>query len=337
MPFYSKNKEAEEKTVEIKEKFEREEFDEDFIRKLIANQKGKLSVKSKYYKGMIAEGNWSQIKDKEIEELDKDIIDSRDIMLGETEYRTKDAEYAYIFLPSYYAVMLLINYYLIDKSGAEKIYGLKNAVVSRDSKIVDKFYGGLPFIIKYMKKLPADHPTILGFTEIMEELIERKVGIETNKGNDEFINNIVDCISKSHCKDFILKKRIKDFKEAKDEYFCIDFKEEIDEKILRDIIVDDYRILMHRDIKKDWKYLIKEQREEAYKKILKTPRHPFNDSIEDSEKLKANLKEWYSQKISEKDRLVYKKEKKEKVVYIATVYDHYKNAEGRIKKLAAYR
>ena len=72
-------------------------------------------------------------------------------------------------------------------------------------------------------------------------------------------------------------------------------------------------------------------------KIRKTPKHPNNDSIKDSEELKANLKGWFSQEVGKKDRLVYRKEVKEKTVYIATVCDHYKEAARRTKSRVAYR
>ena len=72
-------------------------------------------------------------------------------------------------------------------------------------------------------------------------------------------------------------------------------------------------------------------------KISKTPNHPNNDFPEDSEALKGNLKGWFSQRISKKDRLVYKKDSDKKIIYIATVCGHYDEAPNRTKSTSSYR
>ena len=77
--------------------------------------------------------------------------------------------------------------------------------------------------------------------------------------------------------------------------------------------------------------------EKAKEKICKTPKHPNNDCPRDSEKLSGDLNGWYSQRISKKDRLVYKKDADNKIVYIATVCGHYDKAPNRIKSTDAYR
>ena len=75
-----------------------------------------------------------------------------------------------------------------------------------------------------MEKLSKDDPIRFKFAEIMELLINSRSGLEINKEKDDFIDDIIDCISKSRCKDFILEKRVKDFKEAKEEFFVLILK-----------------------------------------------------------------------------------------------------------------
>lgn len=336
MSYCNKHDTAEKEIITMKKVIKSEKFEESYIRKLVSMQKGGLSILSKYYDGNIAEGNWSLIEnDLDIENLDKEIIDDKsvdaiDIMLGLAEYpRVKDAEYSYVFIPSYYAVKILILYYLEDKKQAKRIYALRNAVVRRNG---EKFYGGLPFILKYMKKLPKDDSIKFDFADIMEALLDYKNGLEINNTKDDFINDINDCIEKSCCKTFIIEKRIKDFKDEKDKYFCVNIGD-----LLHFTPVDNYQILGHRDIKKDFKYLQKEQKEKAMEKISKTPNHPNNDFPEDSEALKGNLKGWFSQRISKKDRLVYKKDSDKKIIYIATVCGHYDEAPNRTKSTSSYR
>ena len=306
------------------------------ILNLIGRQKNKLSVDSEYYSGNIAEGNWSLLKnDIEIKELDIDKrkvkSDALDILLGldkDKKIRENDAEYEYVFKPSFYAVISLIFYYLNNKKEAEKIFNLKIAVLRQNITESEEYYGGLPFILRYLKIIlskDSEDPIVSDFVNIMDVLSDRKRIMEINNENDEFLNDIIDCIRKSGCKDFILTKRVKDWEYEKDKYFHIEYK------------IDGYDNLMHRDVKKDWKYLKEAYVTEAKEKIRKTPKHPFNDSEKDSEKLKRELKEWFSQRIGIKDRLVYKKDKNNKVVYIATVCDHYKDAEGRTKSTVAYR
>ncbi|OKZ73923.1 MAG: hypothetical protein BHW00_07090 [Clostridium sp. 26_22] len=94
---------------------------------------------------------------------------------------------------------------------------------------------------------------------------------------------------------------------------------------------------MHRDVEKDLNRLQKKQAEKAKEKISKTPNYPNNDSPEDSELLKGDLKGWLSQRISKKDRLVYKIESNKKIVYIAAAYGHYDEAPRRSKSTASYR
>lgn len=306
---------------------------------LIGKQRNELNVDSEYYSGNIAEGNWCLLKnDIDIKILDKDKrkakIDALDIVLGlekdekDIKMRENDAEYEYVFKPSFYAVISLIYYYLNNKKEAEKIFNLKTAVLRRRNTESTEYYGGLPFILRYLKIIlskDSEDPIVTKFADIMDTLSDYKRIMKINDVDDEFLNDIIDCIKKSGCKDFILIKRVKDLEYEKDKYFHIEYK------------IDDYDILMHRDVKKDWKYLNEAYVKEAKEKIIKTPKHPFNDSEKDSEKLKRELKGWFSQRIGIKDRLVYKKDANNKVVYIATVCDHYKDAEGRTKSVIAYR
>lgn len=191
----------------------------------------------------------------------------------------------------------------------------------------------------YTRKSSKDDPIKYDFAEVMQELVDRKIGLEINNLYDDFINDIIDCINNSHCKSYIIDKRVKDFKDAKEKYYCIDFKVELksDDELLNYTLVNDYTILMHRDVKKDWQHLKNKQVVKAKEKISKTPKHPNNDFPTDSEPLSHDLKGWFSQHISEKDRLVYTIDKKTKTVYIATVCDHYKDAARCSKLTASYR
>ncbi len=101
--------------------------------------------------------------------------------------------------------------------------------------------------------------------------------------------------------------------------------------------VNDYKILGHKDIKKDFVHLQKGQAEKAKEKIRKTPNHPNNDVPGDSKVLRGELKGWFSQRISKKDRLVYKLDFANKIVYIATACSHYDEAPRRIKSTDKYR
>ena len=172
----------------------------------------------------------------------------------------------------------------------------------------------------YIKRKVKDDSIKLDFADVMQKIMNLRL----NNINDEFINDIIDCIRKSHCGSFILDKRIKDIKDEKDD-------------LLLYITVDDYKILMHRDVEKDFMHLQKVHEEKAKEKIKKTPNHPNNDYPRDSEKLKGDLKGWFSQRISKKDRLVYKKDIDERIVYIAAVCGHYDDAPKRTKTTKAYR
>lgn len=348
MPFIIKDDEKEEKLKEEIRFFEDEKIDDQYIRQIVAKQKGKLNTKSGYYKDDIAEGNWSviekdsDIKDFDSEEIDDKLVDTCITKLGKS-IREKDAEYTYVFIPSYYAVKKLILYYLRNAIQAKKIYGLKNAVVRRGGKKNDKFYGGLPFILRYMKTIytresSKDDHIKYDFAEIMQELVDRKIGLEINNTYDEFINDVIDCINNSHCKSYILDKRIKDFKDAKEEYYCIDYKEKCknsDNLLIHNTLVNDYRILMHKDVEKDWNH-IKQYLKKANEIINNTPNFPDNIPPK-NDILHGDLKGWISQRVSHKDRVVYRKESKERTIYIATVCDHYKDAARRSKSTKSYR
>ena len=319
---YCKDKDAEEKIKEMEKTLRRREFKESYIRDLVAMQKGELGVSSQYYKGNIAEGNWSLIvKDEDIEKLNKG-YDEEDSYLKvgsiDVSKRKKDAEYEYIFIPSYYAVKMMILYYMKNPKQAEKIFGLKNAVV-----------GGLDFIYKYVGGDYKDER--IDLSDLIEEIIDYEREL---KHSDDFINEIINLLNNFYGKDLILERRIKNYNESKDNWFTIDFY--TDEEFLLSHLLD-YQILGHKDIKKDFQHLQKVQREKAKEKINKTPKHPNNDCPEDSEKLSGNLKGWFSQRISKKDRLVYKKDTENKIVYIATVCGHYDKAPNRTKSTDAYR
>lgn len=269
MKKYYKNRdeEADKKIKEMKEICKTEKFNEKYIREIVSKQKGELSVNSNYWKDeKISEGNWSIIEDSTIKSLDIEVIDIKkdeitdalDIIFGFGDAKCSDmeslrknnAEYEYVFIPSFYAVMTLIKYYLEDSNKALDVYNLKNAVVRKEIK-EDKeiYYGGLPFILKYLDFLEEYEKDEIKdefykikseFTEIIEDIIERESILETNKIKDEFINDIIDCIKANSS--LITEMRIKDSKCAKDKY--IEFK-----------IIDDYKILKHRDVEKDWKHL----------------------------------------------------------------------------------
>lgn len=191
---YYKDEVAEEKIKKMEEIIKSKKFEESYIRGLVARQKGELNFPSKYYEGNIAEGNWSQLEnDSDIENVDR-VVDAEDIIYGLAEYseRKKDAEYEYVFIPSYYAVKTLILYYIKNKKQAERIYGLKNAVIRRCD---DKFYGGLPFILKYIGSDFID--SRVDFVEFAETLLDFKSEQRANNKNnslDDFINDIIDCI-----------------------------------------------------------------------------------------------------------------------------------------------
>lgn len=348
MPYCDKDETAEKEIIAMEEKIKSKHFEESYIRKLVADQKGELCAESIYYKGNIAEGNWSLVKkDSDIEKLDREEIEDEtvDTFISITKKypREKDAEYTYVFKPSYYAVKTLILYYLDNRMGAQKIYGLKNAVVRRDSKKSEKFYGGLPFVLKYIKEIylkrkSKDDSIKFDFADVMQKLLDCKNGLEINNVKDDFINDIIDCIKKLDCGYFILDRRIKDFEDAKKECYCINFKEELKQngELLNYTLVNDYNILMHRDVKNDWYHLQKDEIKKANEIINNTPNFPRNVPPR-NDPLEANIKGWFSQKVSKKDRVVYKKESKEKTVYIATVCDHYKDAARRAKSTTAYK
>lgn len=348
MLYRDKDEFVETKIKDMKEKIKCKKFEDDYIRELVAIQKGELSVLSKYYSGNIAEGNWSLLsEDSLIKDLDENIFEPKKSELPDVKdiksLREKDAEYTYVFIPSYYAVKTIILYYLENRLDAQRIYGLKNAVVRRDNKKSKKFYGGLPFILKYMKKIytkkSSKYDSIKSdFADVIQELLDRKLGLEINNIKDDFINDIIDCINSSHCGDFILKKRIIDFEHEKRKYFCINYNDWLEKngKSLNYTLVDEYTILMHRDVAKDWLHLKEGEIRKANEIIKNTPNFPRNIPPR-NDPLEANIKGWFSQRVSHKDRVVYRKESSEKTVYIATVCDHYKDAAKRSKSKAAYK
>ena len=207
-----------------------------------------------------------------------------------------------------------------NKKQAERIYSLKNAII-----------GGLIFIFKYIGGDFKDER--IDLNNLIEELLDYEREL---KDSDNFINDIIDCLNNFYGEDLILERRIKNFNESKNNWFTIDFYK--DEKLLFTCVpVKNYQILGHKDIEKDFRHLQKVQKEKAKEKIRKTPNHPNNDCPEDSEALRGNLKGWFSQRISKKDRLVYKKDSDNKIVYIATVCSHYVDAPRRIKSTDSYR
>lgn len=322
--------EAKAKIKKMKKNYESEKFERKYIQELIGSQKCELDVESRYFKGKnIAEANWSVIeKDEDIENLDREEIEDKlvDICISKlkkdkSDIREKNSEYTYVFMPSYYAVKTLILYYLENRMEAKKIYGLKNAVVRRQEK---KFYGGLPFILKYLKKMPKDKSIRFDFAEFMQKLLDCKLRLEINNDKDEFIKNIIDCIKEADCGKLILERRVKDFKDEKDKFY-IECK-----------IIGDYKILNHRDVEKDWGHLQKSHIKKANEIIDNTPNFPKNEPPK-NDPLHADIKGWFSQRVSKKDRVVYKKDSTEKKVYIATVCDHYKDAERRSRSTKSYR
>jgi len=310
---------AEKEIAKMEEIIKSKKIEDSYIRNLVAMQNGELSVRSKYYKeSNIAEGNWSLIEDSNIEKLNVKFDGAKEI--HGIAKKEKDAEYEYIFIPSYYSVKIIMLYYMKNPKQAERIYGLKNAIV-----------GGLTFIYKYIGGDFEDDR--IDLNDFIDEILdyERKLSY-----SDDFINDIIDSLNNFYGKDLILERRIRNFNESKDNWFTVDFYKDKD-FLLHYIPVKDYKILGHNDIKKDFKHLQKGQKEKAKEKINKTPNHPNNDCPEDSEKLKGDLKEWFSQRISKKDRLVYRKDADKKIVYIATVCGHYEEAPRRTKSTSAYR
>ena len=258
MKKYYKDEYCESIIVETEEMLKRRKFDEKYIRGLIGKQKGELSIKSKYYDGNIAEANWSLLEDdSKIEKLDK-TVDIIDVLYGLDEFpdrkpdREKDAEYEYVFIPSYYAVKMLILYYLDNPEKAKRIYGLKNAVVTRKGK---KFYGGLPFILRYIGGDYEDER--IDFGNIIGEVLDTYETRNTDNFLDDFIKDIIDCLNNFYQKDLILERRIYHFNNGKDNWFTIDFYKESENLKLNYMLVNDYKILMHRDVKKDWQHLRK--------------------------------------------------------------------------------
>ena len=107
MGAYYKNEDAEKKVKEMEKIVKSGKFEESYIRELVAMQKGELGISSKYYEGNIAEGNFSVVEDdKNIERFDKE--DYYKLIYDEPKERIKDAEYEYVFIPSFYAVKTLI-------------------------------------------------------------------------------------------------------------------------------------------------------------------------------------------------------------------------------------
>ena len=224
-----------------------------------------------------------------------------------------------------------------DKEQAKKIYGLKHAVINRKD---NKFYGGFPFILKYIGGDYKDERIDLqSLTETLLNFVSELKYDNTNDLSDDFINDIIDCLNDFFSKNLILERRIKHFNECKDNWFCIDFKENYPS--LNYMLANDCKILMHRDVEKDLKLLQKKYAEKAKEKISRTPYYPNNNFPEDSELLKGNLKGWLSQRITKKDRLVYKIEldkiTKKRIVYIAAAYGHYDKAHRRSNSTASFK
>lgn len=286
MPYIKSYKEEENQEKFNKEIkfFESEKLDDIKIRQIVGKQKGQLDVKSNYYTGNIAEANWSVIEDdSDIKWFDTEIIEKRLVkscIEAGKSIRENNSEYTYVFIPSYYAVKSLILYYIRYTRNAKKIYGLKNAVVRRDNKKSDKFYGGLPFVLRYMRFIYAKKSTIddsikYDFAEVMQELLDRKIGLDMNNSKDDFINDIIDCINNSASTSFIRDKRIKEFSDDKEKYFCIEFfKSKInDSNTINYSLIGDYKILMHRDVEKDWAH-IQKYIDKANEIIMNTPNFP---------------------------------------------------------------
>lgn len=328
MKCYYKDEDVEIEITNMEKILKSKRYDADYVRSLVAKQQGKLSVDSIYYKGNISEGNWSLVKDDtDIKKLD--IYDGAKEIYGTAEHseRIKDAEYEYVFIPSFYAVKMLILYYIKNPEQAERIYGLKNAIVTHTGK---KYIGGLPFVLKYIGGDFKD--SRVDFGGLIEELIDSTRETECA----DFIYDIIDCLNNFYGKDLILERRIKNYNDSKENWFTIDFFKE-DELLLNYVQVNDYKILGHNDIKKDFNHLQKGQKQKAKEKIRKTPNHPNNDFPTDSEPLRGDLSGWFSQRISKKDRLVYKKDSTKRTVYIATAYSHYDDATRRVKSTESYK
>ncbi len=180
-------------------------FEDGYIRNIVAMQNERLSIRSKYYKGNIAEGNWSLVEDSNIEKFNV-MFDGAKEIEGVSK-KEKDAEYEYVFIPSYYSVKSLILYYMKNKEQAERIYGLKNAIT-----------GGLTFIFKYIGGDFEDDR--IDLNDFVEELLDYERHLEYS---DDFINNIIDCLCSFYGKDLILERRIKEYNESKQNWFIIDF------------------------------------------------------------------------------------------------------------------
>ena len=330
MPYIETYKEEENYKRLIKEIdfFKSDEIDDVKIRQIVGKQKGQLNVDSNYYSGNIAEANWSVIEeDSDIKWFDTEIIEKslvKSCVEAGKSIRENNSEYTYVFIPSYYAVKSLILYYIRYTRNADRIYGLKNAVVRY-----------MRFI--YAKKTSIDDSLKYDFAEVMQELLDRKIGLDKNNAKDDFINDIIDCINNSACISYIRDKRIKDFKDDKEKYYCIEYngRSILDKGKINFSLVGDYKILMHRDVEKDWIH-IQKYIDKANEIIANTPNFP-NNIPPKNDPLEADIKGWFSQRVSHKDRVVYKKDSKEKIVYIATVCDHYKNAARRTKSNAAYK
>ena len=186
----------------IRREYKSERFEDDAVRALIGKQKSELSVSSKYYDGNIAEGNWSLLEDDSyLKYLDSEIVDKSLVAKAKKEYgvpsRDKDSEYTYIVIPSYYAVKRLILYYLRYRAEAKRIYGLRNAVVTRDSIDYHKFYGGLPFVLRYLSLIIKDTLLVSDFMCLVDEIKIYKEGFDKNNMYDDFINDIIDCLRES--------------------------------------------------------------------------------------------------------------------------------------------
>ena len=213
-----------------------------------------------------------------------------------------------------------MKYYMRNKEESKRIYHLKRSIT-----------GGLIFILKYIGGDYKDNR--IDFSEFLDELLNYA---SESEYKDSFVNKIIDCLNNFYNKDLILDRRIRNYNESKDNWYTVDFYKD-KEFLLHYEPVKDYRILGHKDIEKDFKHLQKGQEERAKDKIRKTPHHPNNDVPEDSEPLRGDLKGWFSQRISKKDRLVYKKDSKNKIVYIATACSHYDDATRRTKSTNSYR
>ena len=360
---YYRDRKPSEVVREMKEKTKIEKIDDNYIRNLVAMQNGELNAKSSFYDGNILEGNWSFIEDSDIVKSCEIETDAWDIISGkirtpDEEYEKRKAEIEYVFRPSLYAVHSLILYYLEDyrraDTQAKRVYNLKNAVIRRDK---DEFYGGLPFVLKYINWILLYRDSYLKenddggrddyFKELSQRVFENSLFtdvlkefknfmedlftcsnelLDINNIEDEFINDIVDCIRTSMAEELIIEMRIEDIEKDK-------------EKLLLYSMINDYEILMHPAIEKvDFKHLQEYQINSIKEHINKTPRHPYNDSPSDSERMHGKLKDWFKQKVSSpKEKMVYKKDEENKKVYIATVSDHYKYAEGRTRSTVAYR